>query len=187
MNTKKSTGMNVNRIQQKSAKLAGVSILTFMILSIIHFLTIDANLIVSDNILEIVSFIKSNDLLFRMGIVLDLVIFITGIIIAVALYSVFKSVSRNIALIGFSVILIQATLAIVTELTSYISLSLLSGKAYLQGLDAEQLNSLLGVFLKLRFDGFNITGMLFSLGMVFFFYLFIKSKFSIPSKKYVKF
>ncbi len=181
MNTNKPANPIHEISLQKATKLAGISILTFMVLSAIHFTSIDANLGLSKNISTIVNFITSNELLFRIGIVLDLIIFLTGALLAIALYTILKSLNRNIALIGLFVMMIQATLAIIIELTSFISLSLLSGKAYLQGFETEQLHSLLGVILKLRIDGFNITGMIFSLGMVFFFYLFLKSKYIFKS------
>ena len=71
-----------------------------MIGSILHFSIVKLNLIVSENTAEIANFIKTNELLFRIGIAVDLIIFINGMILFIALYVILKPVNKNLALLA---------------------------------------------------------------------------------------
>ncbi len=162
---------------QKTARVAGFAYLFFIAASIFHFSLIDLNLIVSENIAVIVDFIQTNELQFRVGIIGDLIIFITGIILALALYEILKIINQYLASLALILMLIQASLLVVIELTSFIVLFLLNGDSYLAVFETEQLQALVGLFLKVRAAGYILSMLLYCPALIIFSYLFFKSKY----------
>ena len=177
MNSKRMTNDIVDTSQQKAARIAGFAYLFFTIGSTLHFAFIDSKLIASRNISVITDFIKTNELQFRIGIVGDLIIFVNGTILSLALYIILKTVNRNLALFALLMFLIQATLAVVIELTSFTVLLLLNGEDYLSVFNTDQLKALVGLFLNVRAAGWVIVGIFVGLGSIVYFYLFYKSKY----------
>ena len=96
MNTNKKTPRIANTSQHKAARVAGFACLIFMICSILHFYIVEVNLIVSENTAAIANFIKTNELLFRIGIAGDLIIFISSIILSLALYVILRTINKTI-------------------------------------------------------------------------------------------
>lgn len=115
------TNHNIDTSQHKAARVAGLAYLFFMIGSILHFSIVELKLIVSENTAEIANFIKTNELLFRIGIAVDLIIFINGMILFMALYVILKPVNKNLALLALFWMLIETTLVVVNELSSFIA------------------------------------------------------------------
>jgi len=176
MNTNKKTP-RADTSQHEAGRVAGFMFLFFIVASILHYTVVELNLIVSDNTSEIANFIKINELLFRVGIAIDLILFISGIILSMALYVILKPVNKNLVLFALIMMLIQVTVAVVIELSSFSVLLLVNREDYLTVFETEQLQALLGLFLNVRAAGYSIVMLFFSLGFIIFFYLFLKSNY----------
>ena len=161
----------------KIAKLTGFMFLFFIIVSVLHYTIIELNITVSDNTASIAEYIKSNEALFRIGIIHDLVIFISGIVLSLLLYFMLKSINKLLALFAMIMVVMQAALAVVIEFSSLYALALVSGESYMAAFETAQLNSLLGLFLSARTAGYGFTILFFCPGMIIFFYLFLKSEY----------
>ena len=162
---------------QRTARVAGFAYLFFIVGSLLHFSIIEINLIVSENTGAIAHFIQTHELQFRLGIVGDLIIFMTGIILAQALYVMLKIINKDLALLALILMLIQAALLIVIELTSFIALFFLNDNSYLTVFETEQLQALVGLFLKVRAAGYGLSMLFFCPALIIFSYLFFKSKY----------
>lgn len=163
--------------QRKAAKVAGGAYLFWMIGSILHHSLVELNLIVADNTATITRFIVNNELLFRVGIVIDLVLFTCGVILALALFILLRTIHKHLALLALILLSIQAAISVVIEFTSFIALLLLGGEGYLSAFNPEQLQAFVGLFLSLRPAGYNLAILFFSPGAIIFAYLFFKSRF----------
>jgi hypothetical protein len=167
--------INEDRILRHALRVAGWMFLLFIVLSILHYTVIEVHLIDTDHIEEIFSFVKHHDLLFHAGIAIDLSLFICGIILSVALYTMFKSVNKSLALLALICMGVESVLAVVIELSSYAALLLVNEG--LSGFDTEQLQTLLSLVLKIRAAGYGIVILFFNLSFVLFFHLFVKSRY----------
>ncbi len=165
--------INEDRILPQAVKMAGWMFLLFIVLSVLHYTVIELHLIDTDHIEEVFSFMKSHDLLFHAGIALDLCLFICGITLSVALYTMLKSQNKSLALLALICMVVESVLAVVIELSSYAALLLVNES--LAGFDTEQVQVLLGLVLNIRAAGYGIVILFFNLGFVLFFYLFLKS------------
>jgi len=162
---------------QKAAKVAGLVYLLWMIGSILHHSLVELNLIVSDNTASVANFITNNELLFRIGIAGDFLLFTCGVILSLALFIILRTVNHHLALFALIMLSIQAALSVVIELTSFIVLLLLNGKGYLSVFNTDQLQALVGLFLDLRPAGYNVVMLFFCPGSIIFMSLFFNSKY----------
>lgn len=167
--------------RSRTARTAGLALLVFTVLSVVHFTVIELNLIVSDGTARIAAFVESHEPLFRAGIVLDLLIFSSGTVFFVALYTMLRSVDETLALLALLWMLIQASLAVVIELSSFTTLLLFGGKAYLAAFEPDQLEALAGLVLATRAAGYVVTVPFFSLGFAVFCLLLFRSR-AVPRK-----
>ncbi|MCP4214026.1 MAG: DUF4386 domain-containing protein [bacterium] len=177
MDTDKKVAGNAATSQRKAVKVAGGLYLFYIIASILHFSMVEVHIVGAGNAAETANFIKANELLFRIGIFGDLIIFSSGLFLSIALYTILKVVNKNVALLAVLLRLLEVILGIVTELTSFIVLLLLKGGDYLNVFSTEQLQALVALFLNVRPHGFNLVIVFFSLGSILFYYLFFKSKY----------
>jgi hypothetical protein len=138
---------------------------------------IDSKIIVSGNDAATVSNILANDLLFRSGIVLVLIIYASVAVLSHSLYVILKTVNKNIALLAMLLRSIEATLGSVTALMSFFVVLLLNSENYSTVFEPEQLQALVGLFLNVRTAGLDIVLIFVGLGGTLFCYLFFKSKF----------
>lgn len=159
-----------------TVKTVGSMFLIFIITSISHYTIIESNLIMHENTAELVQYIKSNDLLFRAGVVLDLLLFTIGIILGLSLYIMLKPVHKALALLAFVFILLQTIVAVVIETSSFIVLSLVSMNT-LVVFSKSQLEVLLSLVVTVRTHSYEIVTLFFTLGFSIFCYLFLKSNY----------
>lgn len=171
----------VSTEKYKIEKLAGIMFIFFITVSIFHYTLIETRLIVSGNTADIINFIRTNELLFRAGIVIDLILFISGIILSFVLYVILNRANKNLALLALILMLIETVTAVVIEFSSFIALLLLNNKGYLPLIETEQVEVLLGLTLSFRAAGYSIVNLFFSMGFIIVFYLFFISNY-IPKK-----
>lgn len=158
----------------KKIKCAGALILSFIVLSILHFSLIEQNLMHTD-LREVIRYIQNNGFVFRIGIIIDLLLFINMLLVASILYSILKEVNHDIALLGLFFMGIQVTMGIVLELSSFGSLLLVQPDSPMSANETDG-QRLLNIILQLRTSGYSVAIIFFCLSFVCFYSLFYKSK-----------
>lgn len=164
-----------NDLNTKTVKFAGFMLLFFTVVSTLYFVAIERNTIVSGNLNEIVAYIQANELLFRLGIIHDIVIFISGLLLSFLLYKIVRPVNTELALLALFVILIESVISIVIEFSSLIALLLIGGKEYLEVFESDQLRAFLGLSLDLRASAYHFVTLFYGMGFGLFFFLFYRS------------
>ncbi len=118
-----------------------------------------------------------NRLLFRIGIASDLMVVIIGIVLVLALYTILKTVNRNLALLAVFLKLVDGVLITVIVLGNFFALLILTGQTSLTVVEPEQIQALAGLFLNMRISLYAIPMVFTGLGFMAFFSLFFSSKY----------
>lgn len=164
--------------QQKTARVAGFMFLFILIFSTLNGIFVLFKLNVAENIIATANNIIANELLFRIGIINSIILSISVLVIAIALYSLLKSINKNLALLAILFKFAEAILIIFIEILDFIALQILNGKEYLTLFTSEQLRIPVGYFLNLHTVLYACFPMLFlGLGFLVFNFLFFKSKY----------
>jgi hypothetical protein len=121
--------------------------------------------------------IAQSETLFRSGIVLDVVTFVSDVVIAWAFYELLRGVDRGLALLGAFLRIADAAILAVTTVSGLVTLRLLSGADYLQGFAPAQLESLARLFISARGLGFGVGFVFLGLGSAVFAYVLFKSRY----------
>ncbi len=171
------TNRNVETSQIIYARVAGFAYLLIIITPILKFFFIESNLIVSGNNAATANNIMANELLFRICIASDLIMYPSVVLLSLALYIVLKTVNKNLALLGLLLRSGEAIVGCVTVLGGLIALLLLDREDYSTVFGTEQFQALVGLFLDIRTAGLDIVLILVGLGGTVFCYLFFQSKY----------
>lgn len=169
----------INRTAETSplvyARVAALAYVLVIILGMfgVGFL-VESN-IVSGNDAATVNNIMANELLFRIGIVGEIMMYILVVLLSLALYVILKTVNKNLALLAR---LWRVGEAIIggglTVISGLIPLLLLNCEAVFE---TEQLQALVGLFLDVRNAGLDVVLIFIGMGGTVFCYLFFKSKY----------
>jgi hypothetical protein len=175
-----SNAMNIRSIgtsQRKAAKVAGFMFLFSLIVPSLNWAFVLSQFIVAENVISTAQNIMANELLFRIGITIELMMSAGLIVLALALYIILKPVNRNLALLGLLWKLAEAIIAAAIVLVSFIALQVLNGDAYVTVFLPEQLQVPIGLILNAHVATYSIPMVFLGLDMIVFSYLFFKSKY----------
>ncbi len=157
------------------ARVAGLAYLITIMLGIFSVNFVASDLIVPGNDATTVKNIIGNELLFRVGIASEILMYVLVILLSLALYVVLKSVNSNLALLALLWRLAEAVIGgATTILSGLIPLMLLHSE---EVFEAEQLQTLVVLFLDVRSAGLDIVLIFIGMGGTIFCYLFFKSKY----------
>ena len=120
--------------------------------------------------------ITEGQLLYRVGLVLQLFASLFTVLLAYALYEVLKPVNERIARMAMYWRLGEA-FAGVTMLIDFAMLSLQSNPKYLQSFGMVQMEGIVNLARSANFACFNITTLFFCIGSTLFFYLFLQTRY----------
>ena len=169
------TNQTADASLQKSARIAGLAYILIIVLAILKVNFLESKLIVFGNDAATTNNIMANELLFRIGVVSEIIMFVLVVILSLALYVILKTVSKNLALAALFFRFGEAIIGVViTVLSGLIPLLLLNSEAVFE---TEQLRALVGLFLNLRTAGLDIVLIFVGLGGIVFCYLFFTSKY----------
>ncbi len=163
--------------QHKAAKVAGVMFLFSLIVPSLNWAFILSKLVVAENVIATANNIMANELLFRIGITIELIMSVGLIVLGLALYIVLKPVNKNLALLALILKLVEASIAAGIVLVSFIALQILNGGAYIAIFTPEQLQVPVGLILNAHTAIFSIPMVFLGLDMMVFSYLLFKSKY----------
>ena len=147
------TSVIADTSRRRAAVIAGVGYLIVFLLAIFANFFVRTNLIEADDPAATASNIVDSEALFRFGLVAFLVVFIVDVVIAWALYILFKKVNTEVSLLSAWFRLVYTVFLGVALIFFFVALQLLSGADYLDVLDTSQLDTHALVAL----DAFNYT------------------------------
>ena len=163
--------------QRKAAKIAGFMFLFAFIVPTLNWAFVLSKFNVVNDALATANNILANEFLFRIGLFIELIMSFGLIVLALALYIILKTINKSLALFALLLKVIEATIAVVIVLISFIALQILNGEAYLTAFTLEQLQVPAGLILNSHTALFSIPMLFLGLDMVVFSYLFFKSRY----------
>ena len=163
--------------QRIAVKVAGLFFILNLIVPLFNWSLVLSKFTVADNVIATAKNIMANELLFRIGITIELFMSVGLIALALALYIILKPVNKNLAMLALFLKLVEATIMAVTVLVPYIALQVLNGVAYQTAFTLEQLQFPLGLIFNSHTAITSIPMVFLGLDMIVFSYLFFKSKY----------
>jgi hypothetical protein len=121
--------------------------------------------------------ILAHEMLFRAGIVADLIGSVIFICLAIALYRLFCGVNKTQAALMVGLVLVSAAVGFLNELNNIAALTLFRGGEFLAVLDKPQRDALAMLFVRLHGQGNVINEIFWGLWLIPFGVLVIKSRF----------
>lgn len=169
--------MAIDRSQRTAARVAGALYLLLMVCGVFGEFNGRGSLITDNDPAKTAAAITHHLVLFRLGIVSDLVAFAGDIAIAVALYTLLRPVGRHLALLAAFWRVAEAAVFGVITLNSFTMLSLLTDARYATVFSSQQLQNLVWLFNDTHDAGYNIGLVFLSLGSIVFSGLLFKSRY----------
>lgn len=143
------------------ARVAGAGYLVIIIAGIFAEFFVRSRLVVSGDPAATARNILASETLFRTGIAGDLLMLLADVVVALALFVVFREINRGLALLAAFLRLAQASVLGINLLNVYLPLLLLGRADYMSVFETEQLQAL--ALLHLEAHGYG-----YLLGLVFF-------------------
>lgn len=147
------------------ARLAGLAYLIIVVTALFSEVFVRGSLITSDPA-ETAANIAASELQFRFGGVLGFITLIGDIIVAYAIYEIFKPVSASLTRITVIFRLVFVAVMAPVAMFHFAPLFLLSGADYLQVIDTAQLEAIASMSLRMHSAGFQIALMFFGVHLL---------------------
>jgi hypothetical protein len=170
-----STNENLN--PNKTARIAGFLYLLQIPLGVFGILYVANTLVVHGDAAATASNILANELMFRLSIVSAILCALVTLGTALFLYKLLKPVNKNYAALLVIFTLVSAPIAMLNELNQVAVLLLLKEPEHLTVSTANQLQTMLTVFLDLHEYGIHIVDIFFGLWLFPMGYLVLKSNY----------
>ena len=164
-----------SQTQIRYARIAGFVYLLLIVLYMSGQLVI-SHVVGNGDFAQRLEHIAAGQLLYRVGLVLQLLASLFTVLLAYALYEVLKPVNARIARMAMYWRLGEA-FAGVTMLIDFAVLSLQSNPKYLQSFGMVQMEAIVNLARSANFACFNITTLFFCVGSTLFFYLFLQTRY----------
>jgi uncharacterized protein DUF4386 len=163
--------------QHRAARVAGFMFLFSLIVPLLNWAFLLSKLIVADDVIATANNIMANDLLFRIGIAVELFMAAGLVVLAVALYVMLKPVNKTLALLALSLKLVEAAIVAAIVLVSFIALQISAGGASFAAFTPEQLRAPVGLLLNKHAAIYSVPMVFLGLDMMLFSYLLLRSKY----------
>jgi hypothetical protein len=170
---------------RRAAQTAGVGYLVIFVLAIFaNFVVVDG-LIESGDAAATAENLVESEGLFRAGLVAFAIVFAVDVIVAWALFIVFRRLSRDVSLLAAWFRLVYTVFLGVGLIFFFVALQLLSGDRYLVAFEPDQLDA----HVLLALDAFNYAWLIglicFGLHLIVIGYLVVASRWTTPALGYV--
>ena len=159
------------------ARVVGSIYLSAMALGIFSQVFVLGRIVVPGDAATTANNILASQGLFRLGIAVDVITFVSDVVIAWAFYELLKPVDKSLALLGAFLRIADGSILAVTMFNGLITLRFLSGVEYLHVFEAGQLQSLARLFISARGLGFDVGFVFLGLGSTVFAFLLLKSRY----------
>ena len=157
------------------ARVAGLGYLIIIVTGIFAEFFVRSSLIVPGDAAATAANIVGSELLFRASIASELVMLTCDVLVALALYVVFRGVDKSLALLAAFFRLAHAAIVGVNLLNTYVPLLLLGDATYLTVFDPGQLHALALLALEAHSFGYLIGLVFFGFHCLVLGYLVFKS------------
>jgi Domain of unknown function (DUF4386) len=152
-------------------RLAGLLYLLVSIPGVFALMYVPGKLIVHGDPAATIGNIAASETLFRLGIAAELICQALFILVALALYELFKGVNQRQAVLMVILITVSIPIAFLNELNAIATLLLVHGAGLLSIFDQPQRDALAMLFVNLHGRGFEVAGIfwglwLFPLGLL---------------------
>lgn len=159
------------------ARMAGVGYLIIIVCGIFAEFFVRSGLVSPGDATATAQNILASQLLYRSGIASEFIMLIADVAVALALYVVFRGVSRSLALLAAFFRLTHAAIVGVNLLNMYVPLLLLGDARYLTAFEPGQLHALALLFLDAHGYGYAIGLVFFGVYCAVLGYLVLRSRY----------
>ncbi|WP_250623634.1 DUF4386 domain-containing protein [Pinirhizobacter soli] len=140
---------------KRDARVAGFIYLLLALTGPFRLMYIPEKLFVHGNAAATAANVTAHDLLFRWGIAVDVLVAAISVFVILALYRLFKPVTKSIALCLLVLGLMNTPLYMATLVTDIGTLAVVTGSDVLTAFSAPQRDSLISMFI--RMHGLSVT------------------------------
>jgi hypothetical protein len=174
--------MNMDIIvsHKKMARTAGGLYLLLAMASIFGLVYVPSKLVVPQDIQATLQNITASPMMFRYGIISNLIYLVVFVFLVLAFYNLFKEVHRQYALLMVALVLVAVPVAFLNELNKFAVLVLLGREGSLKSFDSGNLQAMMQLFLNLYEYGSYMVMMFWGLWLFPLGLLVVKSKFIPP-------
>lgn len=162
---------------KRHARTAGVLYLALAVFGMFGHFAAREGLVVSGDATATVRNITENEFLFRLGFVSDLLAQTAFLLLALALYRLFKEVSRAQASLLVAFVVAAVPIAFLNMLNQFAALILAKGAEFLNVFEPAQQHALALLFMELQYEGVAILSLFWGLWLLPFGMLVIRSGF----------
>jgi len=110
--------------------------------------------------------LMSNEFLFRLGFVSDLLMMVLFVLLPLVLYKLFYSVDKNLSILMVVLVMVSVPINMLNLLNEFAAFHVLSGVEYLKAFGANQLMSEAMLSYDLYLHGYEIANVFFALWLV---------------------
>lgn len=163
--------------QRAAARVVGFLYLFQMAVAVFGDVFVRGQLVMRSDATATAQNIHGSELLFRLSIAGDLVVYTGVIVLAWAFYVMVRPVNRNLALLALILRLAETAVLCAATIGSLIALKLISGADYLNAFAPGQLHSLALLIISAQGSGMLVGFILLGLGSSVFAWLLLQSGF----------
>ena len=161
--------------QQTAAKVVGALYLVQMALAIFGESVVRNRLVVPRDAVQTAANISGSEILFRLSLVGDLLIYASLVVLIWGTYIILKPINKDVALLASFFRLVEQAILSVTTFAGFIALRLLGDAEYLRAIDSAQLQALARAFVSMYGIGLSVGFVFLGLGSAVFSYGWLKS------------
>ena len=169
------TNHNPETSPQVYARIGGVAYLIIIVAGALGEMFVRNSIIVSGDAAATYNNIVAHPLLWRLGIVGDLIMHVCDVILMVVFYVLLKPVNKNLALAALLFNLIQTAVLVANKMNLLMPLFLSGDADYLKAFEPQQLQALAYLSVKAHGYGFGIGLIFFGFTCLVLGYLIFKS------------
>jgi len=162
---------------QTTAKVAGFMFLFSLLVPALNFVLVLSPFVVANDPIGTARNVQANEALFRVGLTIELIMSVGLVVLAVALYRIFKPISAGLALLALLWKVAEVVLAAAIVLISFVALQVANGTVGLTVFSPEQLLTPVGLLLNVHTVLYSVPMMFLGLDLMLFFYLFYRSNY----------
>jgi hypothetical protein len=161
----------------KSARIAGAIYLSMVLTGPFPLIYIPNTIYVRGNPVATAANVLAHETMFRLGMVAEMAGMVIFVLVAMALYRLFKNVNAMQAVTMVALVLVSAAVGFMNVLNNVAALTLFRGTEFLTALDKPQRDALGMLFLRLHGQGNVINELFWGLWLLPFGVLVIRSGF----------
>ncbi|PKM85714.1 MAG: DUF4386 domain-containing protein [Firmicutes bacterium HGW-Firmicutes-11] len=150
---------------KRTARLAGLIWLLMFVFGPIAQI-VRSKLFVAGDMVATAQNIMSNENLFRMGFVSDLMMMALFLLLPLVLYKLFHNVDKNLSILMVILVMVSVPINMLNLLNEYAAFQVLSGTEYLGVFGAEQLMAQAMLSYDLYLHGYEIANVFFALWLI---------------------